>query len=369
MSKQVKILVSGGGTGGHIFPAIAIANAIKKMRPDVDFLFVGASGRMEMEKIPAAGYPIVGLPVAGFQRKLSPGNIMKNILFPFKLVFSMMKALMVVVRFKPDLAIGTGGYASGPVLKICGWMGVPYVLQEQNSLPGVTNKLLGIHAKAVCVAFDHMEQYFAKEKIHVTGNPVRENLAGSHISREEAMMSFGFSLNKKTVFVTGGSLGAGPINEGIAAGMEELIKQDIQVIWQCGKFYLEQYKKFEHAQVRVLDFIKDMDKAYAAADIIVSRAGGTISELAIVGKPTILLPSPNVAEDHQTKNVQALVEKNATVLIKDQDAKANLVKEIISLCFDEMRKEQLSNNIKGMAKPNAAKDIASLALSIIEQKN
>lgn len=369
MNKQIKILVSGGGTGGHIFPALAIANAIKKMEPNATFLFVGAIGKMEMEKVPAAGYKIVGLQIAGIQRSLTVSNILKNLIFPFKLLMSLIKAFVVVFNFKPDIAIGTGGYASGPVLKICGWLGIPYIIQEQNSLPGITNKILGIHAKAVCVAFENMEAYFRKEKIHVTGNPIRENLAGSTLTQHEGKTFFESDVNKPTVFVTGGSLGARAINEGIAAKIELFQKNNIQLIWQCGKVYLNEFKKYESDSIKVTDFISNMDMAYAAADVIVSRAGGTISELAIVGKPTVLLPSPNVAEDHQTKNAEALVQSHATILVKDAQAKSDLVDTIISLVFDEAKKSELSANIKKMAKPNASNDIAKLVLDIVNNKN
>ena len=281
---------------------------------------------------------------------------------------SLSKAFTIVYNYKPDLAIGTGGYASGPVLKMCEWMGVPYIIQEQNSLPGITNKILGINAKAICVAFDNMEAFFAKDKIHITGNPIRENLSSSICTRNQGIQFFNLDENKFTVFITGGSLGARAINEGIAAKVEEFEKNNIQVIWQCGKIYLKDYQKYASSNIKVMDFVADMDMAYAAADIIVSRAGGTISELAIVGKPTILLPSPNVAEDHQTKNVEALVHHHATILIKDEMSKLKLVDTIIDLSKDEERRKVLSINIKKMAKPNAANDIAVIALNIAKNK-
>jgi UDP-N-acetylglucosamine--N-acetylmuramyl-(pentapeptide) pyrophosphoryl-undecaprenol N-acetylglucosamine transferase len=369
LTKPIKILISGGGTGGHIFPALAIANAIRKIEPDATFLFVGAKGKMEMEKVPAAGYEIVGLQIAGIQRSLTFINLLKNLIFPVKLFMSLAKAFVVVFNYKPDIAIGTGGYASGPVLKICGWLGIPYIIQEQNSLPGITNKILGIHANAVCVAFDNMEKYFRKEKIQVTGNPIRENLSTNVITQQEGKSFFGLDANKPTVFITGGSLGARAINEGIAEKIDLLQKNNIQSIWQCGKTYLGEYKKYESETVKVMDFISNMDMAYAAADIIVSRAGGTISELAVVGKPTILLPSPNVAEDHQTKNVEALVQSHATILVKDAHAKSELVDTIVNLMVDEKQKCTLSENIKRMAKPNAAMDIARLVINIVKNKN
>jgi UDP-N-acetylglucosamine--N-acetylmuramyl-(pentapeptide) pyrophosphoryl-undecaprenol N-acetylglucosamine transferase len=355
---KIKILVTGGGTGGHVFPAIAIADALKHRLPDAEFLFVGANGKMEMEKVPQAGYEIKGLTIAGFQRKLSLGNIIKNILFPFKLIGSMGKALWIISNYRPTFAVGTGGYASGPVLKICGWMGIPYFIQEANSLPGITNKILGAQAKKVFVSFENMEQYFEKSKIVISGNPIRNTISKGEKPKAESVVAFGLDSNNKTVFLTGGSLGANAINEGVIAGIEKLKEQKINVIWQCGKNYLDNCLSYQNDHIKVMDFVMNMNDAYNAADIIVSRAGGTISELAIIGKPTILLPSVNVAEDHQTKNVMALVDKNATVLIKDIDAKSDLVDTIISLLNDENRMSVLRKNIEQFAKPNASKEIA-----------
>lgn len=364
-STNKKIIISGGGTGGHVFPAIAIAKAIKKMAPATEILFVGANGKMEMEKVPQAGFEIKGLNIAGFQRKLS----LQNLSFPFKLISSLWNAYQIVKKFKPDAAVGVGGYASGPTLKVANWQGVPTVLQEQNSLPGVTNQLLGKKASIVCVAYDHMDKYFDKNKIVFTGNPIRENIVSNKVDKNEALKSYGFTAERKTVFITGGSLGARAINNAIAKNIEKLIANDIQLIWQTGKIYVQEFKKYETQYpelVRVFDFIPDMDIAYSASDIVVSRAGGTISELAILGKAAILLPSPNVAEDHQTKNVMALVDINAAILIKDMDADEKLDDTIIDLIQDENKIKLLSTNIKTIARPNAADDIAKQILNLIK---
>lgn len=367
-TQNIKILISGGGTGGHIFPAISIANALKKIVPTAQFLFVGAKGKIEMEKVPKAGYDIIGLTIAGFHRKMNLKNIFRNLSFPFKLVGSLFKAIFIVKKFKPDVAIGVGGYASGPTLKAANWLNIPTILQEQNSLPGITNKILGTKAKKICVAYSGMESYFPKEKLVVTGNPVRDSIKDINVGREEASRTFGLDPMKPIVFITGGSLGAGAINKAIKASYELLKNEEIQLIWQCGKLYLNQYEKLETESIKVLDFITNMNHAYVCADILVTRAGAsTISELALVEKPAILLPSPNVAEDHQTKNVKALVEKNAAILIKDINANATLGTEIISLLKDEERKVSLSKNIKLFAKPNAAKDIAEVVLNVIKE--
>lgn len=363
-NKTKKIIISGGGTGGHVFPAIAIAKALTKIDATIEILFVGANGKMEMEKVPQAGFQIKGLNIAGFQRKLT----LQNLSFPFKLISSLWNAYWIVKKFNPDVAVGVGGYASGPTLKVANWQGVPTVLQEQNSLPGVTNQLLGKKASIVCVAYDHMDKYFNKHKIIFTGNPIRENIVSNKVSREEAITYFGFNPTLKTVFITGGSLGARTINNAIAANIDKLVEQQIQLIWQTGKIYVDEFKKFEQqypSLIKVYDFIPDMDKAYAAADLVVSRAGGTISELAILGKASILLPSPNVAEDHQTKNVLALAANEAAVLIKDENANATLNDTIIELINDEARRKTLSANITKIARPNAAHDIASHILKLI----
>jgi UDP-N-acetylglucosamine--N-acetylmuramyl-(pentapeptide) pyrophosphoryl-undecaprenol N-acetylglucosamine transferase len=358
LKKNLKILMSGGGSGGHVFPAIAIADAIKKLAPDTEFLFVGALGKLEMTAVPKAGYEIKGLPIAGFQRKLS----FSNVLFPFKLIFSLIKAWFIVKRFKPDAAIGTGGYASGAALKVAQWQRVPSFIQEQNAQPGVTNKLLAKDVVKVFAAYPGLEKFFAKDKISITGNPLRGSISIDRLTKESALKHFDLVVGKPTIFVTGGSLGASAINKAIAYQIELLESKGIQLIWQCGKFYEEEYKKYDSKQVKVLSFIDRMDCAYAAADIIISRAGGTISELAIIAKPTILLPSPNVSEDHQTKNVIALVEKDAAVLIKDINANEQLVPNAIALLEDKNQQEKLSRNIKLFAKPNAANEIAQTIL-------
>ena len=363
----MKIIISGGGTGGHVYPAIAIADAIKKIKPEADILFVGAEGKLEMEKVPNAGYPIKGLNITGFQRKLT----FRNLLFPFKLIFSLIKANNIVRKFNPDVAVGVGGYASGPLLKMAGRNDVPTVLQEQNSYPGVTNKLLAKNANKICVAYDGMDRFFPKEKIVLTGNPVRadffENLESK---KEEAYRHFGFDKNKKTVFVFGGSLGARTINQAMETSVELLRKnQQIQVLWQIGKLYVDDFGKCETANlptVKTEVFIDRMDLAYAMADVVIGRAGAlTISELCLVGKPAILIPSPNVAEDHQTKNAMALVEKNAAIMVHDKEAKEKMISTAIDLLNDDNKKMELTNNIKKLAKPNAAENIAKEILKLI----
>ena len=357
-----RIIFSGGGTGGHVFPAIAIANAVRARIPDVEILFVGAEGRMEMDKVPQAGYEIVGLPVAGFQRRLTA----KNLSFPFKLIRSLWKAWSVVGSFKPAVAVGTGGYASGPVLRVAQWRGVPTLVQEQNSYPGVTNRLLAQKAQAVCVSFPGMEEYFESGKIIHTGNPIRSSISENSLSRAEGVAEFGLNPDKPVLFITGGSLGARAINEGIEAGLEGFRNAGIQLIWQTGKTYFEQYRKHNGDGVVVLDFVKRMDAAYAAADAIVSRAGGTIAELCVVGKPAILLPSPHVAEDHQTKNVQSLVDHDAGVLIRDSESIEKLGKTAVELMQDQARMDRLAQNIKALARPNAADDIASAVIRLMQ---
>ena len=306
-----RFILSGGGTGGHIYPAIAIANELKRRYPNADFLFVGAKDRMEMEKVPSAGYKIEGLWISGLQRKLT----FKNIVFPFKLISSLIKAGNIVKKFKPDVVIGTGGFASGPLLKRASANGVPCVLQEQNSYAGVTNKLLAKKAKKICVAYDHMEQFFPADKIVKTGNPVRGDLVKMSISQKEAMSFFDLDASKPTLLILGGSLGARRINQLIEKELPFFKELGIQLIWQCGKLYYDDYKKYNSQEVKVFDFLNKMDYSYTAADIVISRAGaGSVSELCIVGKPVIYIPSPNVAEDHQTKNATALAEKDAAIL-------------------------------------------------------
>jgi len=354
--------MSGGGSGGHVFPAIAIADAIKKISPETEFLFIGAKGKIEMSAVPKAGYEIKGLTIAGFQRKLS----VKNLLFPFKLLVSLVETWFIVKKFKPNVAIGTGGYASGAALKVAQWQGVTSFIQEQNAFPGITNKLLAQKARKVFAAYNGLEQYFEKSKIQLTGNPMRGSISLDGVDRKLACDHFGLDGQKPIVFITGGSLGASAVNKAIAGKINRFDEIGIQLIWQCGRIYEAEYARLNSPSVKVLPFIDRMDYAYTAADIIVSRAGGTISELAIIGKPTILLPSPNVAEDHQTKNVMALVEKDAAILIRDNEAVQALVPTCIDLLNNTELKEKISNNIKQFAKPNAAKDIAQSILSSIE---
>jgi len=366
MNKKLKFIISGGGTGGHIFPAVAIANELKKMQPDAEFLFVGAKGRMEMEKVPAAGYKIVGLWISGLQRKLT----LSNLSFPFKVISSLIKARKIINEFKPDAVIGTGGYASGPTLRAAASKGIPTVIQEQNSYPGITNKLLSKKVNKICVAYAGLERFFPKEKIVFTGNPVRQDIKSIEEKRQEAISFFGLNENQKTILIIGGSLGARTINEAIGSGLKELSENNIQVIWQTGKSYIETAR--QQAQglntIKVFDFISRMDLAYAAADCIISRAGASsVSEIQIVGKPCILIPSPNVAEDHQTKNAMALVKTNAALLVKDTSAKNELIKKVIELINDNQLQEELKNNISKMAMPNAAEQIAKEILNLIKQ--
>jgi len=370
MSKPVKykIIISGGGTGGHVFPAIAIADALSKMLPGIEILFIGALGRLEMEKVPAAGYKIIGLPVSGFIRKLSAGNI--------KVVLNLLKSLRqsgrIIKEFRPDAVVGVGGYASGPVLWVAGNKNIPVLIQEQNSYAGVTNKLLGGKAKRICVAYPEMDKYFEASKIVYTGNPVRAALFTKAPEKEKALRFFGLDSNKKTILIIGGSLGARTINNSILESLADFAgNNETQLLWQTGKFYykniLEQSKEKETKNIKIFDFIGRMDMAYAAADIIVSRAGaGTISELALVGKPVILVPSPNVAEDHQTKNARALVKENAALLVADNEASAKLTKSIFKLLTDDTRKHELAVNIKKMAVHNSAEQIAEEVLKLIK---
>ncbi len=362
----MKIIISGGGTGGHVYPAIAIADAIKKIKPEADILFIGAEGKLEMEKVPKAGYPIKGLWISGFQRKLT----FRNLMFPIKLIYGLWKAGRIINKFRPDVAIGVGGYASGPTLKMAERKNIPTVLQEQNSYPGVTNKLLAKSADKICVAYNGMERFFEKEKIVLTGNPVRADFFKNlKDKKEEAFRHFGFDKNKKTVFVFGGSLGARTINRAMDANFELLKNnQNIQVLWQIGKLYIEDFGKCSTAKlpnVKTEVFIDRMDFAYAMADVVIGRAGAlTISELCLVGKPIILIPSPNVAEDHQTKNALALVEKNAAIMVKDGDAKKEMMNAAIELLNNSKKKVELSNNIKQLAMPNAAQKIAEAVIGL-----
>lgn len=371
--KNIKVLISGGGTGGHIFPAIAIANAIKSRYPKVDILFVGADNRMEMEKVPAAGYPIIGLPVAGFDRR----KMWKNVAVIIKLIKSILKSYKIIKNYRPDIAIGVGGYASGPSLRTAAAMGVPCLIQEQNSYAGVSNKLLAKKAQTICVAYEGMDKFFPKQKIVVTGNPIRQDLTASIVNKEEAYAFFKLDPNKKTILIIGGSLGAATINKSIMAGIHKIIDSNIQVIWQSGKFYFHEAQQslsqYAQAPIVLSEFISRMDLAYAVADLVVSRAGASsISELCCLQKPCVLVPSPNVAEDHQTMNALALVKKGAAILIKDKDA----IKELIPFCLEMVHKEDqledLSKNISKLSLPDAANKIVDqveIILKLNLQKN
>lgn len=349
-----KFILSGGGTGGHIYPAIAIANELKERYPNAEFLFVGAKDRMEMEKVPQAGYEIEGLWISGLQRKLT----LKNLMFPIKLISSLIKARSIVARFKPHAVIGTGGFASGPLLKMASLKGIPCVLQEQNSFAGITNKLLAKKAQKICVAYNGMEQFFPSDKIVKTGNPVRSDLLKNTNNEKQAIEFFGLNTNKTTILVLGGSLGARRINQLIEQKLEFFKTFDIQIIWQCGKLYYETYKKHDSDIVKIFSFLNRMDYAYAAADIIISRAGaGSVSELCIVGKPSIFIPSPNVAEDHQTKNAEALVNENAALMIREKDLDEEFNDMFSNLYVSKSKQEELAKNIKNLAMPNATKHI------------
>jgi UDP-N-acetylglucosamine--N-acetylmuramyl-(pentapeptide) pyrophosphoryl-undecaprenol N-acetylglucosamine transferase len=363
--KHKRVIISGGGTGGHIFPAISIANALMRIDPETEILFVGAEGRMEMEKIPAAGYRIIGLPVAGLYRSLT----LKNFTVLVKLLKSLKKAKKVIKEFKPDVVVGVGGYASGPVLRQAGRMGIPTLIQEQNSYAGVTNKLLAKKASAICVAYDGMEKYFPKGKIIRTGNPVRQNFDELKTLKDEALSFFNLKKEFPVVLVLGGSLGAGTINNSLSENINILRESDCQWLWQTGKYYYENVKALVSlsfsCNISVHGFINRMDYAYAAADIIVTRAGaGTISELCLVGKPVILVPSPNVAEDHQTRNAEALSKNNAAMLITDNKAGKTLVDEAIKLISDRKRRDTYSENILKMADRDADIRIAEEVLKL-----
>jgi UDP-N-acetylglucosamine--N-acetylmuramyl-(pentapeptide) pyrophosphoryl-undecaprenol N-acetylglucosamine transferase len=367
MKKQKKkILVSGGGTGGHIYPAIAIANELKKRDKNTEILFVGANGRMEIEKVPDAGYEILGLPVDGLSRRLT----IKNIVVLYKLIISLIKARKILKEFNPDVVIGVGGYASGPVLRIAAGRGIPTLIQEQNSHAGITNRILGKRARTICVAYEGMEKYFPEDKIVLTGNPVREFVSEIKIKTKEALKYFSLSGDKKILLIMGGSLGAQTINESINANLDLIAGTDIDVIWQTGRHYfdniLENLKKRKIQNIKILDFINRMDYAYSVADVIISRAGGsTISELCLVGKPIILVPSPNVAEDHQKKNALALVRKNAALMIKDAEARNELIPQAIKLISNIDLIENLSKNCKKMGIKNSAERIADEIYKLI----
>ncbi|TDQ82867.1 undecaprenyldiphospho-muramoylpentapeptide beta-N-acetylglucosaminyltransferase [Sphingobacterium yanglingense] len=363
-----KVIISGGGTGGHIFPAIAIANALRRIEPDVEILFVGAEGKMEMEKVPAAGYTIIGLNIQGFNRS----SLLKNLSLPFKMLDSLLKARKIIKDFKADVAVGVGGYASGPLLMMANMMGVPTLIQEQNSFAGKTNKSLGKKAKKVCVAYEGMEQFFAKEKVLLTGNPIRRASVDIEGKKGEALVDFGLEAGKKTILVTGGSLGAGTLNDCVKNNIDKLNAAGVQVIWQCGGYYVDKLTaelggKLPNS-IKMSAFLQRMDYAYAAADLIVARAGaGTISELCVVGKPVILVPSPNVAEDHQTKNAMALVNRDAAVMVKDVEARDVLVDKILELLNDAPAAETLGQNIEKMALLDADEVIAREVLKLIKK--
>ena len=370
--EALRVIISGGGTGGHIFPAVSIANAIKELRPDAQILFVGAEGRMEMQRVPDAGYKIIGLPIAGFDRR----HLWKNFAVLVKLARSQWKARSIIKEFRPQVAVGVGGYASGPTLKTAGMMGVPTLIQEQNSYAGVTNKLLAQKARKICVAYDGMEKFFPKEKILMTGNPVRQNLLEKSISREDAVRSFGLNPEKKTILILGGSLGARSINDAIIASLPQIREsaEQVQFIWQTGKLYFkEMTEKINQAgglpNLFVSDFIKDMASAYAAADLVISRSGaGSISEFCLLHKPVILVPSPNVAEDHQTKNALALSDKDAAIYIKDAEAKGKLIDTALKTVINTEKLKVLSKNIEKLALPDSATIIAKEVIKLAESK-
>lgn len=360
MKESLRVIISGGGTGGHIFPAVSIANAIRLQHPDAKILFVGAEGRMEMQRVPAAGYEIIGLPVAGFDRK----HLLRNISVLIKLIRSQLKARRIVKAFQPDVAVGVGGYASGPTLKVAGMMGIPTLIQEQNSYAGVTNKLLAKQASKICVAYEGMERFFDKEKIILTGNPVRQGLLQHNMSREDAVRSFQLDPAKKTVLIIGGSLGARTINNCVMQGLDKIRQSGVQFIWQTGKIYISEARAAvsragELPMLHTTDFIADMAAAYRAADLVISRAGaGSISELCLLGKPVILVPSPNVAEDHQTKNALALVNKEAALYVKDAEAGVKLLDTAIATVQQPDTLNKLSTNIAKLAFKDSANVIA-----------
>ncbi len=371
LKEPLRVIVSGGGTGGHIFPAVSIANAIKAEYPDAEILFVGAEGRMEMQRVPAAGYKIIGLPIAGFDRK----NLLKNVVVLYKIAKSQWKARKIIKEFRPHVVVGVGGYASGPTLKTAGQMGIPTLIQEQNSYAGVTNKLLAKSAKKICVAYDGMERFFPAEKIIKTGNPVRQNLLDAKVTKAEATESFGLDPRKRTVLVIGGSLGARTVNESILQHIEDIREaKDVQFIWQTGKYYSEEIhmalaKEDPVQNMKVTDFISNMDNAYAAADLVISRAGASsISELCLLKKPCILVPSPNVAEDHQTKNALALSTKGAAIFVKDSDARNELIPLALKTVVDDAQLASLSENVGKLAYHDSAKKIADEVVKLaVEQ--
>lgn len=370
MDKELRIIISGGGTGGHIFPAVSIANAIRRKDPEAKILFVGALGRMEMQRVPEAGYEIKGLPICGFDRK----NLLRNFSVLYKIWKSQRMAKQIIRDFKPMAAVGVGGYASGPTLNQCADMGIPCLIQEQNSYAGVTNKLLAKKAQKICVAYEGMERFFPKEKIILTGNPVRQALLDTDITREEAIRTFGLNPDKKTILLVGGSLGARTINESVLQHLDLVKESGVQFIWQTGKYYHaainEQLKEHQDlGMLKATDFISDMGVAYRAADLVISRAGASsISEFCLIGKPVILVPSPNVAEDHQTKNAMALVNKDAALLVSDADAPQELLKTAIKTVNDEARMATLSENILKLGLKDSASVIADEVIKLATGK-
>ena len=365
MDEELRIIISGGGTGGHIFPAVSIANAIKAKHPDAKILFVGALGRMEMQRVPAAGYEIKGLPIQGFDRK----NLLKNVKVLFKIWKSQRMARQIIKDFRPMAAVGVGGYASGPTLNKAAAMGIPCLIQEQNSYAGVTNKLLAKKADKICVAYEGMERFFPAEKIIMTGNPVRQALLENKMTKAEAIQSFGLDPQKKTILIVGGSLGAGTVNKSVMQHLDEIEKSGVQVIWQTGKYYhADIIKELEGrvlTNVKIMDFISDMGAAYKAADLVISRAGASsISEFCLLGTPVILVPSPNVAEDHQTKNAMALVNKQAALYVKDAEAPEKVISLALETVQDEQTLRSLSENILKLALPNSADIIADEVIKL-----
>lgn len=369
MEKELRIIISGGGTGGHIFPAVSIANAIREQHPTAQILFVGAEGRMEMQRVPEAGYDIKGLPICGFDRK----NLLKNFRVLYKIWKSQRMAKNIIREFRPMAAVGVGGYASGPTLNTCAKMGIPCLIQEQNSYAGVTNKLLAKKAQKICVAYEGMERFFPKEKIVLTGNPVRQSLLDTTISREEAIRTFGLDTNKKTILIVGGSLGAKTLNESVLHNLDLIKESGVQVIWQTGKFYYEAIEqtlkgRTDLSMIQAMPFISDMGVAYKAADLVISRAGASsISEFCLIGKAVILVPSPNVAEDHQTKNAQALVRKDAAIMVKDADAPQHLISEALQTVGDDNKLARLKANIVQLGMKDSAAIIAQEVVKLAQQ--
>lgn len=367
MDKELRVIISGGGTGGHIFPAVSIANAIKAVRPDAKILFVGAEGRMEMQRVPAAGYEIKGLPIMGFNR----AHLLKNVSVVLHLLKSLRMARRIIKDFRPDVAVGVGGYASGATLYECSRMGIPCLIQEQNSYAGVTNKLLAKRVQKICVAYEGMERFFPKDKLLLTGNPVRQNLLEENITKEDARRKFGLEPDKKTVLIVGGSLGARTMNESVMQHLDLIRDSGVQFIWQTGKYYSAQIASFmkgkELPNLKFMDFISDMGAAYKAADLVISRAGASsISEFQLIGKPVILVPSPNVAEDHQTKNAMALVNNQAALFVSDADAPARLIKEALKTVVSDEQLASLSGNILKMGKKDSAAVIAAEVLKLVK---